>query len=208
MMRIMILGALLLSSSFAHAEIVGKVSGCGPAQTACNEVLRLALRPEPAVAQTEAALFVGIFPLVNGQPAVGAGGYFNGKAWVLSQEPLPAFVGRIPTGPATVQIPGGVCGLVQKNKGPAGSYVLMAGYGRTNLGMAQSAGMDLDDLEREAQSADEETAAQLRALARDYKAAQQRLQVPGGKAAMAFTDMRSAQHYWLLNKYTCGGQGQ
>jgi hypothetical protein len=207
-MRAMLVGALMLCSPIAQAEIVGKVSGCAPSQAACNEVLRLALRPEPEVAQTESALFVGIFPLVNGQPAVGAGGYFNGKAWVLSQEPLPAFVGRIPTGPATVQIAGGVCGLVQKNKGPAGAYVLMAGYGRTNMGMAQSSGMDLDDLEREAQTADAETAAQLRALARDYKAAQQRLQVPGGKAAMAFTDMRSARRYWLMSNYTCGVQGQ
>jgi hypothetical protein len=168
----------------------------------------MALRPEPEVRQTEAALFIGIFPLVNGQPAVGMGGYFNGKGWVASAEPVPAFIGKLPTGPATVQIPGGVCRLVAMNKGPAGAYVLMAGYGRTNMGMAQSSGLDLADLEREAQTSDPETAAQLRGLARDYKAAQQRLQVPGGKAAMAFTDMRSGQRHWLLNKYTCGGSEQ
>lgn len=203
MMRLATAFLLLAIPFVSRGEIVAKVSGCGAASTNCNESVRMMIRPDADVRDTEAALFIGIFPVVNGQPAVGMGGYFNGRTWVASAEPVPAFVGRLPSGPATVPIQGGVCGLVRKNKGPSGQYVLVAGYGRTNLGMASSPGLDLEDLEHEARTADPETAAQLRKLVRDYQAAQQRLQVPGGKTAMAFTDMRSAQRYWSLNTYNC-----
>lgn len=83
-MRALILMAGVLAFPAATASITGVVSGCGEKQAACNEVARLQLRPTGPIASAEAALFIAVYPSVNGTPQPGMGGYFNGRAWEVS----------------------------------------------------------------------------------------------------------------------------
>lgn len=71
------------------------------------------------------------------------------------------------------------------------------------MGMDDRGGLDVEDLMREAQTSDPETRAQLLALIDDYRGVQQRLNVPGGKAAMAFTDLRANNFFWPIKHYNC-----
>lgn len=196
--------ALALVSPVAFAGITGVVQGCSTSNSsACNEVIALNLRPEAAIASTDSALFVGIFPASNGQPQISTGGYFTRSGWKVSSEPLPVLIGRLRAQTARIPIPGGVCGLAKSNNAPAGDYVLLAGWGRANMGMEAGSGLDVAGLLEEARTADPETRAQMLRLIEDYRNAQRRMQIPGGREAMAFTDMRTNRTYWPIKTYNC-----
>lgn len=204
-MRTLAALALLLATAPAVAGITGTTKGCPPKVKGCTEVVTLALRPDPAVANANAALFIGIFPMSNGQPNPTAGGYFDGRAWKPSAAPIPAFTGRIPARPATVRIPGGVCGLVAQHKAPAGEYGVFAGWGRTDAGRA-AGGVDRAELERLVANADPQNAAMLRGLLDEMRQAEQRLAQAGGTTAVAFTDMRANNTFWLISSHQCGAR--
>lgn len=200
MKRLLIAMALLGAGSSAHAGITGSVSDCsGPR---CVGVARLQLNPTPADTQGQRSLFVGLFQMVNGQPEPTVGGWFNGQGWQKGM-PVAAWTGQL-SGPmpATVRIPGGVCGLAKYAGGPRAVYGLYAGWGKPT---EVQGGLDVADTEAAIREADPETAALLRKQLSDYQAAiahaQQTLQANGASAA--FTEMRMSQTYWLIKTFDC-----
>lgn len=194
----------LLASPLAVAGISGSVQGCSASEVQkCDEVAVLRLQPDATITSTESALFVVIYPSVNGEVQPGVGAYFTRNGWELSGNPKVLTIGSVRQQTARIPIPSGVCGLVAKYKVPAGDYVLMAGWGRTNMGMDEGEGLNIRGLLEEARTADAATRAQINALIQEYRNARQRMQVPNGKEAMAFTDMKSRNSYWPIKNYSC-----
>lgn len=203
MMRLAGLSLILLAlSTPADAQVRGQVSDCHHAS--CTAVARLQVVPDAEARATEHSLFVGILQLVDGAPNPAVAGWFDGGGWVAGM-PKAAWTGIMRQAvPATVKIPGGVCGMVRSSGGPAGTYGLMAGWGRAET---RTAGMDLAELERDIASAPPDVAIALQRTLDSYRDAQERLAKHGASAgdSGAFTNMRSRNTYWVVQQFNCAG---
>lgn len=193
---------LLAFASPAEAQVRGQVSDCHHAS--CTATARLQVVPDAEARATEHSLFVGLLQMVGGEPNPAAAGWFNGSSWVTGM-PTAAWKGvmRQPV-PATVKIPGGVCGMVRNAGGPPGTYALMAGWGRSET---RGANMDVAELERDIAAAPPEVAITLQRTLDSYRDAQERLAKHGAAAgdSGAFTNMRTRNTYWIVQEFNCNG---
>lgn len=202
---IVLTGALagLLASTALEARIVGEVSECG-ASSSCMAIARLRLFPDPIATQSTYSLFVGIIQLVNGQPNPAVAGWFDGRQWKAGVLPTAAWTGKLSPRNATIRIPGGVCNLVKRAGGPAGQYALYAGWGRSDADRQQADALNEADTEQMIREADPETAARLRELLKDYRAAKVRQASHNASDSAAFTNMRSRNSFWQIRTFDCG----
>lgn len=187
--------AMAVASIPAHAAISGKVEGAS---------VRLQLAPSQSEQAKEMAMFVAIYPLIGGQPATAVGGYFNGRAWIPSSAPVPAYVGRLRAQTATLPLTGEVCSMVKAAGGPEGPYGIYAGWGGTDLDLGQ--GVSEADVQEAIDLAggEDENTAQLRQLLTEYQAAAQKLQQSNNKSAIAFMGMQNAGSFWKIHQFNCG----
>lgn len=186
---------IYFASQGAEARIVGK-------STESGDVVRLQMQPDRDLASQRASLFIGILQLQNGAPNIAVAGWYDGRDWKASGMPLAAFTGNIPAQVATVRVPGGVCSQVRAAGGPAGTYAMYAGWGRTTT---VSSNLDEAEIRELIKTSDPEMAQQLQRLMGEYRAALDRSMQYGDTASMAFTDMRTRNTFWEIKQFDCGG---
>lgn len=201
MKRAAILLALALASGWAHAGISGEAAGCAIGGQSCTLKLRLA--PDEVTRTGPVSLFVGIVQTVNGEPNPSVAGWYDGRTWVAGA-PKAAWSG-VMSAPraASIAVPGGVCSMVGKAGGPAGTYTVYAGWGAKNV--ATLTGIDPTEIQAAMRGASPELAAKYAQILADYRGAQSRLAQYGDSPAIAFTNMRNAGSFWRIQSFNCGG---
>lgn len=178
----------------AFAGITGRAGNGG---------VQLQLAPSLSEQGREMALFIAIFPLVGGQPALSSGGYFNGKGWIPSAAPVAAYTGRLRSQVASVPFGGDPCSMIRSAGGPDGQYALIAGWGSTDIDLGQ--GVSEADVQEALQlSGENENTQQLRQLVAEYHAATAKLQQNSNKTAIAFMSMQNAGTHWTVHQLSCG----
>lgn len=204
MTRLAVAGAiaLLAISGASFAGIRGDVAGCAAAGQSC--AVRLIFEPDAVTRAGPVSLFVGIVNTVNGEPNPAVAGWYDGRGWAASGMPKAAWTGTLsaPRG-TSIAVPGGVCALVGRAGGPAGTYTVYAGWGAR--GMAKLDGMDAKEIEASMRNARPDVAAKYAQLLADYRAAEQQLAKYNNSDAVAFANMRSAGSFWQIKSFNCGG---
>lgn len=201
MKRAAILLSLLLASSWANADIRGEAAGCAAAGQSCT--LRLRFAPDGVTRAGAVSLFVGIVQTVNGEPNPSVAGWYDGRTWAPGA-PKAAWSGVL-SAPraASIPVPGGVCALIGKAGGPAGSYAVYAGWGRKDV--ATLTGIDPAEIQAAMRGATPDMAQKYAQLLSEYRAAESRLAQYGESPAIAFTNMRNAGSFWRIQSFSCGG---
>lgn len=201
MKRIAAFLALSLASGWAAAGISGEAIGCGYASPTC--VLKLQFAPDAVTRAGAVSMFVGIVQTVNGEPNPSVAGWYDGRVWVAGA-PKAAWSGVMSTPrAASIAVPGGVCALVGKAGGPAGTYTVYAGWGAKDV--AKLSGISPAEIQAAMRGASPELAAKYAQLLSDYRASESRLAQYSDSPAIAFTNMRNAGSFWRIQSFNCGG---
>lgn len=187
-MRVLASLALLMSGALLASATGTYQPGFGCPSRGCVDRISVSINAP----RGEGALFVGIVPVREGQPAL-PGAFFTGpSALAVSPRPLAIVSGEIGPYRSRFTVPGGVCAIAAAN-GFTGTVGVFAGYGMAPPELVTM----MRDLEKRVADAEPEVRAQV-------AESMEKLRASGPLAAAATESMLKASTFWPIATLTCG----
>lgn len=128
----------------AAAAISGQVRN-PPCTATCRTDIRVAISPDKAAAGQPGRYFIGVFPVHEGRPLLEAGGYYDGRDWIIGNQPVAFAAQPLKPVSARVTVRQGICARARAAGAQHPRYVVAAGYGIDTVAAANRAAGVADD---------------------------------------------------------------